>query len=372
MWNEGITARSLNKTALATALANANEFTWSKLANLAAHEWIVPYHDGINPPLWEYAHIGWFYEWWILREARTENSATAARLPSMLPHADRWFDSAKVTHATRWSLDLPGLNEIRAYRRDVQKRVLEKLSATTENNDALYFFRLGLFHELMHGEALTYMRQTLGHSGQPQWHPRTHENHGEIFVEGGQFKIGLSENEGFAFDNEQQPHEIKLKSFSIDSAPITNRQYLGYIDAGGHAPKHWRKTHQGWEQHWFGHWKPLPLDEPVCHVNAQEAEFFCKWAGRRLPTATEWEIAASQNKIDWGGSVWEWMANAFEPYAGFVAGPYQEYSAPWFGNHREVRGGSFATHAMMHHPRYRNFYLPERKDIFVGFRTCAR
>ncbi|MGB8338265.1 MAG: selenoneine synthase SenA [Burkholderiales bacterium] len=369
---QGIAARHLDKRALASAIEYAHEFTWDTLADLAPEQWQVPYRPGINPPLWEYAHVTWFYEWWLLRGVRSgPGIESKASFPSMLDNADTLLDSNKVAHATRWQLDLPDLKSIRDYRRDVHNDVLQKLSAAAKTDEGLYFFRLGLFHELMHGEALTYMRQTLDMPGKPHWRTRSVGKPGIIKVLGGKFSLGQRPDHGFAFDNEMQSHEIEIKNFEIDMTPITNRQYRAFVDAGGSPPAHWHWGKSGWQHRWFGQWESLPDDHPVCHVNAMEAEAYCRWAARRLPTAAEWEYAAAENHIEWGGNVWEWTASAFTPYPKFAPGPYKEYSAPWFNNQREVRGGSFATHPYMHHPRYRNFYLPERRDIFAGFRTCA-
>ena len=114
----------------------------------------------------------------------------------------------------------------------------------------------------------------------------------------------------------------------------------------------------------FGH-----NGHPAISMSHKGAEAFCRWAGRRLPTAAEWEVAAPQ--VDWGHSVWEWTADPFAPYAGFRPAPYHTYSAPWFHHQREVRGGAFATHALVHDRRYRNFFLAHRTDVFTGFRTAA-
>jgi len=123
---------------------------------------------------------------------------------------------------------------------------------------------------------------------------------------------------------------------------------------------------------WFDQWLPLDPASAALHLNAFEVQAYCLWAGRRLPSAAEWEHAAlTQPGFLWGHSVWEWTSDAFAPYPGFAPGPYREYSQPWFGNHRELRGGAFATHARMHHPRYRNFFQPHRSDVFAGFRTVA-
>ena len=396
MGNEGILARSLNKSALDGALADAHRHTWSILADLDEARWRVPYLPGINPPLWELGHLAWFAEWWILREAGPDQRGdTVATRPSMLADADRWFDSGRVEHSTRWHLDLPSLAALRDYRDAVLDAVRTRLADAPDDDAALYPYRLALFHEDMHGEALIYLRQTLNYASVfPIAVASLDERDDVATLEGGAFRMGSPTTDGFAFDNEALAHEKHVEAFTIDVQCVSNRAVLEFVEAGGYRdarfwsdagaawlgramlshPARWRRSKDGtgerWEQLWFGSWQPLPLDRAVCHVNAYEAEAYCAWAGRRLPTEAEWELAATRGIIRWGEAVWEWMADPFTPYAGFVAGPYKEYSEPWFYTHRSVRGASFATHPRMRHPRYRNFYTPERNDIFVGFRTC--
>jgi gamma-glutamyl hercynylcysteine S-oxide synthase len=394
MRSDGIAARSAGKAELKRALSDAEHHTWSILADLAPAQWEVPYHPGINPPLWEFGHVAWFTEWWTLREPQsTSGGDPVAGRPSLLPLADAWFDSGRIAHRDRWALDLPPLTEIRDYSRAVHDSARAKLGSGSETDRELYFFRLALFHEDMHGEALTYMLQTLGIAAPiPLRIPASDARAREVEVPGGEFLLGCPRESGFVFDNEKWAHEVAVVASSMDARCVTNGEYVKFVAAGGYRderwwsedgrlwlkqarlsqPLYWRTAADGSrEQRWFGEWRPLQLDEPVCHVNAHEAEAYCKWSGRRLPTESEWECAASRGLIEWGGSVWEWMANDFAPYPGFSPDPYRDYSQPWFHTHRSVRGGSFATRPRMHHPRYRNFYLPHRNDIFAGFRTCA-
>jgi EgtB-related family protein len=172
---------------------------------------------------------------------------------------------------------------------------------------------------------------------------------------------------------------------------VTNREYADFVGDGGYArtelwsdegrawlaesgrtaPRGWRRAGEGWAAGRYGVLGPLVPDESIRHVTGYEAEAYCRWAGRRLPTEVEWEHAAVQGAIRPTRAVWEWTATPFEPYPGFAADPYADYSAPWFGTHRCVRGASFATPERLVHPRFRNFYRADRDDIFVGFRTCA-
>lgn len=385
--------RNAGKAELEAALIDAYGRTWAVLEDLAPEQWQVPYHPGINPPLWEFGHVAWFTELRVRRETRNEDDRLVAHGRSLLPGADGWFDSGRVPHRDRWLLDLPSLATLRAYARAVHESTLEKLAAAPDTERELYPYRLALFHEDMHAEALTYMRQTLDYGPPPGPDlPVQEAPTGEVEIPGGTFLMGSSPDAGFVFDNEKWAHEVEIAGLRMDRRCVNNAGYIDFVDAGGYGaqgfwseegrawlrecgqalPLRWRKTADGsYEQCWFGRWRPLPLDRPVCHINAFEAEAWCRWAGRRLPGEAEWEYAASRGAIDWGGSVWEWTADPFAPYPGFSPDRYRDYSQHWFHAHRSVRGGSFVTRPRLHHARYRNFYLPHRNDIFVGFRSCS-
>jgi EgtB-related family protein len=177
---------------------------------------------------------------------------------------------------------------------------------------------------------------------------------------------------GFAFDNELTAHGVAVDSFAIDSAVVSWARYLPFLEATGAAPPRYvRRQGETWQGYLFGAWVALPLAAPATHLSWFEADAWCRWAGRRLPSEAEWEMAAlTQPDFHWG-QVWEWTASRFLPYPGFVAHPYRDYSAPWFGDRYVLRGASRATSPRMAHPRYRNYFPPERNDIHGGFRSCA-
>jgi iron(II)-dependent oxidoreductase len=332
---------------LAQKLRTAREHTRRLADDLAGERELGPQLAIVNPPRWEVGHIGWFQEFWCLRGGSPEG-------PTILPNADALYNSATVPHATRWTLPLPSFADTLEYRDDVLERVIGRLDQADP-----YFAKLALRHELMHAEAFHYTRQTLGYPASDQ--RATILGGGDAGYPGGLFRLGARPGDGFAFDNEKWSHPVVLEPFRMARRPVTYGEYRKFREPlycdGGRVRR-------------FDRWMPIADDEPVRHVSWHDAMAYCEWAGRRLPTEAEWECAALAG-LENVGHVWEWTASTFLPYPGFLRDPYKEYSEPWFGTHKVLRGSSFATPPGVAHPRFRNFYTPERADIFVGFRTCA-
>lgn len=381
---------------LAAALQDARNYTLALFDALAQAGYDaprrVPRLATVNPPLWELGHTAWFAEWFVLREADSSHPA-AARRACLLARGDDWFDSNLVAHRARWTLDLPQAGALKTYCREVQDRILDRLAREADDDAALYPYRLALAHEDMHGEAFLYTMQTLGVAAPDCAPDDTGSVAGSaIAFPGGTIMLGGAQDHGFVFDNERQAHACRVAPFEIDSALVTNAQFTDFIEDGGYqdprswsangrawlmrqersAPRYWQRDARQWRAWRYGREMTLAPSDPVRHVNLYEAQAYCAWAGRRLPLESEWEFAAtsSQPGFRWG-QLWEWTASPFEPYPGFAPDRYREYSKPWFGTRQVLRGASFATPARMRSPHFRNFFLPERDDIFAGFRTCA-
>jgi len=362
----------------------------------------VAFDPVLNLPLWELGHVGWFEEFWLSRNPdRLRGMAcdpAVQRPASVLTGADGFYDSSNVPHKQRWQLELPSMAATRDYLSQVRQSTLALLEQSGDRDDDLYFFRLVLMHEDMHREAWHFIAQQLGIDLGPAMNgraPRAASARGEMHVPAGRYRLGV-DGAGFAFDNELRAHPVDLVDFSIDCAPVSWARYLPFIESGGYAterywtpagwawrtqqartcPLHLRPVEGMWQQRRFGAWTPLDPDTPALHLSAHEAQAWCRWAGRRLPTEAEWETAALRavelgEPFEWG-QVWEWTASPFMPYAGFEPHPYRDYSKPWFDGRPVLRGGSFATTPRFKHPRYRNFFQADRHDVFAGFRSCAQ
>lgn len=407
------------------------------IGGLDKTQWLGPKLTIVNPPLWEAGHVGWFEERWCLRYRG--NGGLAA---SMMPRADALYDSARVDHDTRWDLPLPDMAATLDYLAMVRAAAEARFQQHAGDRESVYFRLLSIFHEQMHCEALTYTRQTLAYpavgkgqvmAGMQSPSPLCE---GDVEIPGGHFQLGASGDDGFVFDNEKWAHPVFVRPFRMARTPVTCAQFAEFVDAGGYldrnfwseqgwswrmregalAPVYWQRDGSAWWRRVNDRLELLPEREPVVHVNWHEAEAWCRWAGRRLPSETEWEFAAStvpdspgvKRRYPWGdappspaaanlhggagrciavdalpagdsawgmrqmiGNVWEWTADWFRPYPGFLRDPYAEYSEPWFGSHKVLRGGCHATGPELIRNTWRNFYTPDRRDVFAGFRTCA-
>ena len=186
-----------------------------------------------------------------------------------------------------------------------------------------------------------------------------------------QYRLG-SATDGFSFDNELGAHQVQLDAFEIDARPVSWAQYLRFVREASHAlPIYLRETKGHYENQVFGSWQPLDLNASAVHISWHDAQAYCLWAGRRLPTEAQWEAAATLEPAMIWGDIWEWTASDFNAYPGFEAHPYRDYSEPWFGSRKVLRGACAATLPIMRNPRYRNYFTPDRTDIYAGFRTCA-
>ena len=357
----------------------------------------IPYQPELNPPLWELGHIAWFQEYWIGRNKhRSEGTDWQIGRPqntSLLITSDQWFDSAKVQHVTRWDQALPARETCLTYAEQTMEQTLALLQVDAESGSTLYFYWLVLQHEAMHLEASAYMAQALAIPFDSVWvSDHANSTTGEIANASTLAKAGANEPRSrqtttrlpaqswtlgsaadqFCFDNELIARPVALKTFEIDLEPVCWAQYMSFIAATGHRlPLYVRQTGSSFEIQTFGVWAPMNMQDTAVHLSWDDAQAYCAWAQRRLPTEAEWDCAARTTpNFNWG-EVREWTQDTFEPFDGFVVHPYAEYSAPWFGTRKVLRGAAAVTHSVLRHMQYRNFFTPERRDIYSGFRTCS-
>jgi iron(II)-dependent oxidoreductase len=396
---------------------------------------LVKQHSKLMSPLvWDFAHIGNQEELWLVRDV-------GGREP-VREDIDNMYDAFQHPRADRPALPLLSPVETRTYVREVRTKVMDVLASTPLEGRRLvenaFAFGMIVQHEQQHNETMLATHQL--REGEPVLHaPMPPAPPGpvagqEILIPAGPFTMGTSV-EPWALDNERPAHQVHVDAFVIDKYPVTNAGYLRFVRSGGYdqqqwwseegwacnrkfglrAPRFWVRDGDRWLRDCFGVVEPLVLDEPVVHVCFYEAEAYAAWAGKRLPTETEWEKAARHDpatgrslRYPWGdedpgpehanlgqahlrparigayprgespygvaqliGDVWEWTSSDFQAYPGFVAFPYQEYSEVFFGpDYKMLRGGSFGADAAACRGTFRNWDYPIRRQIFSGLRLA--
>jgi gamma-glutamyl hercynylcysteine S-oxide synthase len=383
------------------------------LAPLSDEELCAQYSALMSPLVWDLAHCAHFEELWLIRALGGSPSADS--------RLDDLYNAFAHERSERAALELLTPAEARRFGEDVRARSLELLDQVDLDGgerllQGAFVYGMLVQHEHQHVET---MLQTLQLRDDPypldEPAPRAgRAAGGEVAIDGGTFVMG-TDDEPWAYDNERPAHGVELAPFLIDRLPVTNAEFADFVAAGGYDdpqfwhpagwaftreqaldhPAFWRREGAGWSRRRFGHWEPLPAEEPVQHVCWYEADAYARWAGKRLPTEAEWERAASTaaGEANLGsarfapdavgsfpaegpeqlfGDVWEWTASDFTAYPGFEAFPYAEYSEVFFGSEYKVlRGGSWATHPAAMRMTFRNWDYPIRRQLFAGFR-CAR
>ncbi|MFD3594603.1 ergothioneine biosynthesis protein EgtB [Nocardia sp. NPDC058640] len=395
---------------------------------------LVAQHSPLMSPLvWDLAHIGNQEELWLVRDVGGREAVRA--------DIDELYDAFKHARSNRPSLPLLNPEQARGYIGSVRDKVLDVLDSSDLTGNELvdngFAFGMVAQHEQQHDETMLATHQLrIGAPvlSAPPAPVAQVQVGGEIVVPAGEFVMGTSADP-WALDNERPAHPVHVEGFAIDVAPVTNEQYLAFIDDGGYdrpelwsergwahreeaglvAPQFWERDGDRWTRMSFGARIPLRPKQPVVHVCWFEAEAYARWAGKRLPTETEWEKAArfdpktgASRRYPWGedepaahlanlgqrhlepaevgaypagasatgvhqliGDVWEWCASGFEPYPDFRAFPYPEYSKVFFGgDYRILRGGSFGTDEVACRATFRNWDHPIRRQIFAGFRLA--
>jgi gamma-glutamyl hercynylcysteine S-oxide synthase len=370
-----VTAQSSRKEAIADRLAEARRRTYELIEPLDDEQLNRAYSPILSPLAWDLGHIANFEELWLVQ--------TIGRREPLHGELGRFYDAIENPRKTRGELPILRDAELRSYLADVRERTLDVLGEVEIDADAAdpllregFVYEMLIAHEQQHNETMLQLLQTVNGYELPSAHADTtfeppSPGPEMIAVDGEEHEIGAPAT-GFAYDNERPRHSVELAPFEIDRAPVSNGAYVAYLEeTGAEPPLYWEGDGEGgWVRTAMGRRDAVDSADPAIHVSWPEADAFARWAGKRLPTEQEWE--AAHPRLQNVGQVWEWTSSEFVAYPGFEPFPYREYSQVFFGDtYKVLRGGAWATARNVMRPSFRNWDLPQRRQIFAGIR-CAR
>ena len=378
-----------------------------------------------SPAKWHLAHTAWFFESFILNLFQPGYKLFNQDFPWLFNSYYRSF-AEFPEKKLRASFSRPALDEVLRYRSYVDEH-LERLLEENPEPEVLNRVELGANHEEQHQELLLtdILHAFYTNPLRPAYLEEAEESEcggalpsGLVEFAGGLVDVGFS-GAGFCYDNELPRHRVWLEPFALANRLVTNGEYADFIADGGYrrselwlsagwdaieqngwkAPLYWSKDESGWRIFTLRGEKRLEdlKGAPVSQVSYFEADAYARWAGKRLPTETEWEVAADGqpvkgNLMDSGqlrptgaettserltqlwGDCWEWTASAYLGYPGFepLAGSLGEYNGKFMSGQMVLRGGSCATPREHVRASYRNFFQPETRWQFSGIRLAEK
>ncbi len=392
--------RSAGSELLSLALIDARNRTLRWLAAIEPHLTGLSPQADIDPPLWLVGHAAWFQEYWISRNVQRQRGdaadATRLRLASIEPRADDWFDPSCHDRVQRWRLPLPDAIALRQYLAETLETTLDLLSGAESSDAALYTYRLALRHEDIVGDALAVAAMALqvpAPAEDSPWPPRPARAVRDPLLFGAQrFMLG-SEPGGLVPPNERWAHAVDLLEFEIDAQAVNWSRYAEFVADGGYddarcwspegwawvqaqgrrVPRYVEQMRQGVLVQRHGQMQRVGAAQAAVHVSRHEAQAWCRWAGRRLPTEPEWECAAvgGASRGFAFGDVFEWVGGSARHWSGDESTPAGFSPPPPPGTMGVLRGASWVLPARCKHPRARRFAAPWRDVMFCGFRSCA-